>query len=72
MPAYAGYDLAGGRGSHNNSIDGSPVPRGRAVAPTKDAHPLFAFGPDTPGAQSCARKERNRSASMRCRATWSA
>ena len=55
MPAYAGYDLAGGlqRGSHNNSIDGSPVPRADGpVAPTKDAHPLFAFGPDTPGARS--------------------
>ena len=55
MPAYAGYDLAGGlqRGSRNNSIDGSPVPRADGpVAPTADAHPLFAFGPDTPGAQS--------------------
>ncbi|WZB60926.1 hypothetical protein WJ970_24790 [Achromobacter xylosoxidans] len=55
MPAYAGYDLAGGlqRGSHNSSIDGAPVPREDGpVAPTKDAHPLFAFGPDTPGARS--------------------
>ena len=72
MPAYAGYDLAGGlqRGSHNNSIE--PVPRADGpVAPTKDAHPLFAFGTRR-APNPCARKERNRSASMRCRATWSA
>ena len=41
--------------SADRTTTASTVRRYRAdgpVAPTKDAHPLFAFGPDTPGARS--------------------
>uniref|UniRef100_UPI001F14774E filamentous haemagglutinin family protein n=1 Tax=Alcaligenes xylosoxydans xylosoxydans TaxID=85698 RepID=UPI001F14774E len=52
QPAYAGFDANGGwqRGNHNIGIDASaPFGPDVPVSPTSNWHPLFAFGPDTPG-----------------------
>ncbi|WP_246893167.1 filamentous haemagglutinin family protein [Achromobacter xylosoxidans] len=52
QPAYAGFDASGAvqAGKHNLGIDASaPFGPDVPVSPTSNWHPLFAFGPDTPG-----------------------